>query len=95
LINYQTNGLIEKRYTNKDHLGRFKRDKSMDRKELAKEEINLFVKNPLVGVGVGNGNQIRKIKFGSNVNSHDELTRLLAEHGSLGLINIIILMSYP
>ena len=95
LINFQTNGLIEKRYTNKDHLGRLKRDKSMDRKELAKEEINLFVKNPLVGVGVGNGNQIREIKFGNKVNSHDELTRLLAEHGSLGLINIIILIFMP
>ncbi len=95
LINFQTNGLIEKRYTNKDHLGRLKRDKSTDRKELAKEEINLFVKNPLMGVGVGNGNEIRKIKFGSKVNSHDELTRLLAEHGSLGLINIIILIVVP
>ena len=95
LINFQTNGLIEKRYTNKDHLGRLKRDKSMDRKELAKEEINLFVKNPIVGVGVGNGNQIREIKLGSKVNSHDELTRLLAEHGLFGFLCVLILVLTP
>lgn len=95
LINFQTNGLIEKRYSNKDHLGRLKRDKSMDRKELAKEEINLFVKNPIVGVGVGNGNQIREIKLGSKVNSHDELTRLLAEHGLFGFLCILILVLTP
>ena len=95
LINFQTNGLIEKRYSNKDHLGRLKRDKSMDRKELAKDEINLFVKNPIVGVGVGNGNQIREIKLGSKVNSHDELTRLLAEHGLFGFLCILILVLTP
>ncbi|WP_309640187.1 O-antigen ligase family protein [Flavobacterium sp.] len=95
LISYQTNGLIEKRYTNRDHLGRIKRDKATDRKELAKEEIILFVENPVLGIGAGKGTQIRQVEFGSKVQSHDELTRLLAEHGVMGLIDILILIIVP
>ena len=95
LISYQTDGLIEKRYTNKDHLGRVKRDKPTDRKELAIEEIDLFVKNPVWGIGAANGNQIRAIKLGQTINSHDEITRLLAEHGLFGLLDILILVIIP
>lgn len=95
LISFQTNGLIEKRYTNRDHRGKIREDRATDRKEIAFEEMKMFIKNPILGIGVGNANHFRENKLGSKVKSHDELTRLLAEHGSLGLINIMILIFIP
>lgn len=95
LISFQTNGLIEKRYTNRDHRGKIRVDRATDRKEIAFEEMKMFIKNPILGIGVGNANHFRESKLGSKVKSHDELTRLLAEHGSLGLINILILIFIP
>lgn len=95
LISYQTNGLIEKRYANRDHRGNLRPDKASDRKEIAFEEVNMFIKNPVFGIGTSNADQIRKNRIGKKVQSHDELTRLLAEHGSLGLINILILIIIP
>jgi len=95
LISYQTKGLIEKRYTNRDHRGKIKVDSATDRKEIAFEEVKMFMKNPVLGIGAGNADQVRESKHGKKVMSHDELTRLLAEHGSLGVINILILIIIP
>lgn len=95
LISYQTNGLIGKRYTNRNHLGVIMKDKYTDRKEIAKAEINLFIKNPILGIGAGQGTQLNKVKYGRKIKSHDELTRLLAEHGLFGLLNILILTLTP
>ncbi len=95
LISYQTNGLIEKRYTNRDHRGKIREDKATDRKEIAFEEVKMFIKNPVFGIGAGNVGQVRENRIGRKVKSHDELTRLLAEHGSLGVISILILIIIP
>ena len=95
LVSYQTNGLIEKRYTNRDHRGKIKEDRSYDRKAIALEEVKMFINNPVLGIGAGNADHVRENKHGKKVRSHDELTRLLAEHGSLGLINILILIVIP
>jgi hypothetical protein len=95
LVSYQTGGLIEKRYSNRDHLGRTKRDKITDRRELAKEELNLFIKNPILGIGVGEGDKEREKEIGQKFASHDEITRMLAEHGSLGLLGLLILIATP
>jgi O-antigen ligase len=95
LVSFQTGGLIEKRYSNRDHLGRTKRDKITDRKELAKEELNLFIKNPILGIGVGEGDKEREKEIGQKYASHDEITRMLAEHGSLGLLGLLILFITP
>ena len=71
------------------------KDKYTDRKEIAKAEINLFIKNPILGIGAGQGTQLNKVKYGRKIKSHDELTRLLAEHGLFGLLNILILTLTP
>ncbi|WP_298222077.1 O-antigen ligase family protein [Flavobacterium sp.] len=94
LISYQTNGLIEKRYTNRDHRGKVQKDTSVDRKALAQTQIRLFIENPVLGVGLGKGITVKEVKSG-HVNSHDELTRLLANHGIMGLLNILILIITP
>jgi hypothetical protein len=94
---YQTSGLIEKRYANKDALGRSKKDRFSGREEIAKGEWETFLKNPIFGVGVGKGVEVRAEKKGSNLTniSHDEITRMLAEHGTLGIIGLLILFFTP
>jgi hypothetical protein len=92
---YQTGGLIDKRYANKDARGRVKESKFTGREEIAQSEIDMFLKNPIFGVGVGKGVEVRKSDTGIFVLSHDEITRMLAEHGTLGIIALLILLFTP
>ena len=91
----QTNGLIDKRYANQDATGKVKESKLTGREELSKNEINMFIENPVLGVGVGRSAQIRKQDLRLDVASHNEITRLLAEHGSLGVLILLILALTP
>ena len=92
---FQTGGLIDKRYANQDAAGRVKESKFTGREEIATDEINTFLKNPVFGVGVGKGKEVRKAETGVDVLSHDEITRMLAEHGSLGILCLLILFFTP
>jgi hypothetical protein len=91
----QTGGLIDKRYANQDAAGRAKESKFTGREDLALNEWNTFLKNPIFGVGVGKGVEVRKAETGVGVLSHDEITRMLAEHGSLGVFALLILFFTP
>lgn len=92
---FQTGGLINKRYANQDAAGRVKESKFTGREEIAQNEINLFLKNPIFGAGVGKGAETREKETGIKVSSHDEITRMLAEHGSLGILGLLILFFTP
>lgn len=92
---FQTSGLIDKRYANQDAKGRVKESKFTGREEIAKDEINIFLKNPIFGVGVGKGKEAREAETGDGTLSHDEITRMLAEHGSLGIMALLILFFTP
>lgn len=92
---FQTGGLINKRYANQDAAGRVKESQFTGREDIAQEEINIFLKNPIFGVGVGKGAEVREIDTGMKVLSHDEITRTLAEHGSLGIVALLILFFTP
>ena len=92
---FQTRGLIDKRYSNEDANGRKKESKFTGREEVAKGEIDIFLENPIFGVGVGKGVEVRRTKTGNGTLSHDEITRMLAEHGSLGIIGLLILFFTP
>jgi hypothetical protein len=92
---YQTRGLIDKRYANQDALGREKEGQFTGREDVAQNEIDLFLKNPIFGVGVGKGVEIRYAETGNGVLSHDEITRMLAEHGTLGILGLLILFFTP
>ncbi len=91
----QTGGLIEKRYANQDAAGRTKGSQFTGREDVAQSEINIFFKNPILGVGVGKGAEIREQETGVFVVSHDEITRMLAEHGSLGVLSLLLLFFTP
>lgn len=91
----QTDGLIEKRYANQDATGREKKDQFTGRGELAAEEIEAFLNNPFLGVGVGKTAEIREERTGLVIVSHNEITRMLAEHGACGILGLLILFATP
>ncbi len=92
---FQTNGLINKRYTNRDAAGRLKSDITTGRAELLETEISAFYNHPLVGVGAGKVKELRNNENIAGAASHNEISRLLSEHGILGLIILGILIIYP
>jgi O-antigen ligase len=91
----QTSGLINKRYANQDVRGREKKSKLSGREDLIESELQMFQDNPVFGVGVGRNKEIREKETGIVSASHNEITRMLAEHGSLGLIDLMILFFTP
>jgi hypothetical protein len=92
---YQTGGLIDKRYANQDAKGRVKESQLTGREDIARSEIDIFFENPIFGAGVGKGVEIRELKTGDRLQSHDEITRMLAEHGTLGILGLLILFFTP
>ena len=55
----------------------------------------MFLDHPFLGVGVGKNKEYRLQQTGIESASHNELTRMLAEHGSLGLLGLLILLFTP
>ncbi|NUY80906.1 O-antigen ligase family protein [Flavobacterium sp. MAH-1] len=90
----QTGGLIDKRYANQDATGKVKESRFSGREELAANEIEDFLSHPVFGIGVAKGAALRA-ESGQGGLSHNELTRLLAEHGSFGILALIILIVTP
>lgn len=91
----QTDGLIGNRYANKNAAGIAKESRLTGREELMRTEFKAFFENPIFGVGVGKSMEIREAETGNNAASHNEITRLLAEHGSLGILILLILFITP
>jgi len=91
----QTDGFINLRYENKDHLGREKESITTGRSELFLGEIEGFIASPFFGIGSSRAKDQRIEMEGQGVTSHSEVSRLLAEHGFLGIIILIILIFKP
>lgn len=91
----QTRGLISKRYANQDVRGRVKGDRLGGREVILGSELELFKENPILGVGIGMGKSYRAQMLGEEVASHNEITRLLAEHGMFGVAILLILLLAP
>lgn len=91
----QTSGLIEKRYANQDARGRLKESQLSGREEIAKTELKMFLENPIFGVGVGKNKEYREEITGIVAASHNEITRMLAEHGMFGAVGLCILIFIP
>jgi len=91
----QTNGLINKRYTNQDAAGREKKDRLGGREQIMNQELNIFIDNPITGIGTGMSKYKRAEITGMEVASHNEITRMLVEHGLFGLIDLMILLFTP
>ena len=91
----ETRGLIGNRYTNRDAAGQLKEDITTGRAELITTELAAFYKHPITGIGVGKGIEYREENLGIRIASHNEISRLLAEHGILGIFALIILLIVP
>jgi hypothetical protein len=91
----QTEGLIEKRYANEDAAGREKEDLSTGRVALFLGELEGFFNNPFLGVGANGMKQERLDATGLIIASHNELSRLLSEHGIFGVLALLILIFKP
>jgi hypothetical protein len=92
---FQTHGLIEKRYSNEDARGNVKADRLGGREVIMDEEFKLFLENPILGIGAGMGKSVRKETFGVDAASHNEVTRMLSEHGLFGIFGLLILLITP
>ncbi len=91
----ETGGMIEKRYANQDAMGRVKQSRFTGREDISKAELEAFLNNPIFGIGLGKGMEIREAQTGRTILSHNEITRLLGEHGSFGVAILLILFATP
>ncbi|MBD0833107.1 O-antigen ligase family protein [Aestuariibaculum sediminum] len=91
----QTRGLIDKRYANENARGVQKVDITTGRVYLLKKELNEFIENPFLGVGVGRIKDIRFQETGIRAASHNEVSRIISEHGLLGVLAFSILLLVP
>lgn len=58
-------------------------------------DVDIWRRNPVLGVGVGNARAIGREEYDNPKIPHVEPSRLLAEHGLLGLIIIAMVYGYP
>jgi hypothetical protein len=91
----QTNGLIENRYANENAKGESKSDMSTGRVDLFMDELDGFLINPFIGVGASGMKKVRLEKEGKIIASHNEISRLLSEHGIIGIFILCILLIKP
>lgn len=91
----QTNGMIEKRYANQNAIGVEKDDITTGRTDLFLAEFEEFLEHPFIGVGVGRIKDLRFQETGIHAASHNEMSRIIAEHGFLGILAFSILLLVP
>jgi O-antigen ligase len=70
---------------------RYQDTRTSGRETLIRADWQAFIENPLLGVGPGQA-RFYHGRFGIFTSSHTEYTRLLSEHGSLGLVSLLILL---
>lgn len=95
ITSIRTMGLIDMRYANKDAAGRVKEDLSTGREELISSELEFFKENPILGIGVGKTKEYREERYGITAASHNEISRMLSEHGMFGLLALLLLILVP
>ena len=59
------------------------------RRALAHDDLLIWIHHPIFGVGPGGSRKYRETTFGPG---HTEYTRLLAEHGTFGLVALVLLI---
>ncbi len=91
----ETGGFIDKRYANEDAAGREKQDITTGRTDLIVFEIKQFLEHPVLGIGVGKVKEKRLEETGVLAASHNELSRILAEHGTLGIVAFVVILLIP
>ena len=88
-----TGGMLENRYLGKNANGDIKEDISSGRIDIFEKQFDNFLENPFFGIGVGSGKYDRLEKYNGNITgaSHNEFSRLLEEHGLIGVFALLLL----
>lgn len=76
-----TSGALTVRYSDAD---------LTNRDVLMRDDVQIFLNHPVFGVGPGMAKEYREIPAAA----HTEFTRLLAEHGSMGVLSIVALIGF-
>lgn len=64
------------------------------RSTIIREELDIFMESPILGVGPGMSTYLRLQRYGSfKATTHTEYTRLLAEHGVVGVIAFLFFLA--
>lgn len=89
-----TGGMLNNRYTGKNARG-IQKDITTGRGDLLEIQFSNFLDNPL-GIGVGNG-KYKRLERTEHVTaaSHNEVGRLLEEHGYIGFFLLLLLLFVP
>jgi len=90
-----TNNMLYNKYTDRNAKGVKQGDVTTGRVEIAKTEFEAFFKNPIFGIGVGMAKFYREREEGIKAASHNEVTRLISEHGFFGIISLLLLIGIP
>jgi len=91
-----TGGMLDNRYAGKNVLGVTKKDITSGRLDIFKEQLNSFYESPIFGIGVGNGKYKRLYSVKKvTAASHNEVGRLIEEHGLVGLASLLLLIGIP
>lgn len=79
-------------FTGGSLLGRFEDTQGTHREDIVSADVQIFLENPVLGVGVGEATQMRREYMGRGAMSHTEFSRLLAEHGAFGVVALFTLV---
>ncbi len=91
-----TNGILTNRYTGKNTFGETKEDVLSGRTGYLELELQAFYENPIFGVGAGGSKYYRNNHTNRYIgSSHNEMSRLLSEHGVFGLAMLLFLIIVP
>ncbi len=72
---------------------RFEDTEATGRTEIIEADFNIFLENPVLGSGVGRAKALRERFYGKAVGAHTEFSRVIAEHGTFGLLSLAMLVS--
>lgn len=90
-----TGGMLDNRYAGKNAKGEQKKDITSGRSAILNQQIASFAENPL-GIGVGNGKYKRQNSIVHiTATSHNEVGRLIEEHGVIGVMILLLLLGLP
>lgn len=90
----QTGGMIQNRYEGRNVLGE-QEDITTGRGEIVSTDLLAFYNNPIFGIGVGMGKYLRGDIMDVEAAAHNEVSRVLGEHGLLGIIALLLIMLMP
>ncbi len=82
ILNNFTDGALQERF---DDTG------TANRTTIIESDFYLFSENPVLGIGPGNGKAAREELEYKAVSSHTEFSRLVSEHGILGIFSLMAL----